>query len=73
MNRKVRFGFVLTEDEKKTLIRLSEVEGGLSEAATLRRLIHRAAREHGLGIQTKPGIHAMANKPEFSRPGRVNP
>ena len=73
MNRKVRFGFVLTEDEKKTLIRLSEVEGGLSEAATIRRLIHRAAREHGLDIQTKPGTRAMFNEHEFSRPGRVNP
>lgn len=50
MNRKVRFGFVLTEDEKNTLIRLSEVEGGLSEAATLRRLIRRAAREQGLDV-----------------------
>jgi len=51
MNRKVRFGFVLTEDEKHTLIKLAEAEGGLSEAATLRRLIRRAAKEQGLGNQ----------------------
>ena len=51
MNRRLRFGFVLTEDEKHALTKLAEVEGGLSEAATLRRLIRRAAQEHGLGTQ----------------------
>jgi hypothetical protein len=45
MNRRVRFGFVLTEEEKRALTRLAEAEGGLSEAATLRRLIRRAAKE----------------------------
>ncbi|MBI5034075.1 MAG: hypothetical protein HZB51_26435 [Chloroflexi bacterium] len=51
MNRKVRFGFVLTKDEKNALVRLAELEGGLSEAAMLRRLIRRAAKEQGLGTQ----------------------
>ncbi len=51
MNRRVRFGFVLTEEEKRALTRLAEAEGGLSEAATLRRLIRRAAKEQGLETQ----------------------
>ena len=49
MKRKVhRFGFVLTDDEKQALARLAEIEGGLSEAATVRRLIRRAANERGV-------------------------
>ncbi len=56
MNRKVRFGFVLTENEKQALTKLAEAEGGLSEAATLRRLIRRAAKEQELITQvTGPG------------------
>ncbi len=48
MRKGIRFGFVLTEDEKCALTRLAELEGGLSEAATVRRLIRRAAREAGV-------------------------
>ncbi len=47
MRKGIRFGFVLTEDEKSALTKLAELEGGLSEAATVRRLIRRAAREVG--------------------------
>ena len=48
MNRQIRFGLLLRPDEKQALNRLAEVEGGLSRAATLRRLIRKAAHEKGL-------------------------
>jgi hypothetical protein len=48
MDRTERFGLILSPAEKHTLARLAEVEGGLSQAAILRHLLRRAAREHGL-------------------------
>ena len=54
MFKRVRFGFVLTEEEKCALTGLAEAEGGLSEAATLRRLIRRAAKEQGMGLRAIP-------------------
>ena len=43
-----RFGFWLTIDEKILISQLAQLEGGLSQAALIRRLIHQAALEHGL-------------------------
>ena len=65
MNRRMRFGFVLTEEEKRALCSLAEVEGGLSEAAMLRRLIRRAAQEKGLSVR------ATARVPRVARSMRV--
>ena len=48
MNRRLRFGFVLTPPEKRALVQLSDVEGGLSQAATIRRLSRKEARRYGL-------------------------
>jgi len=48
MSRDVRFGLVPTPAEKCALAQLSEAEGGLSQAATVRRLIRKEARRHGL-------------------------
>ena len=48
MYKSRRFGLVLTSAEKHALNRLAEIEGGLSQAATLRRLIRQAAAERGL-------------------------
>jgi hypothetical protein len=48
MNRHHRFGLLLSPAEKHMLELLAEAEGGLSQAATLRRLIREAAIEHGL-------------------------
>lgn len=48
MTREIRFGLLLLPDEKRALTRLAEAEGGLSKAATLRRLIRKAAHEKGL-------------------------
>jgi hypothetical protein len=48
VNKSERFGLVLTETEKRALDKLAEIEGGLSLAATLRRLISRSAEKRGL-------------------------
>jgi transposase len=53
MDKSERFGFVLTPTEKRILGRLAEMYGGLSKAATLRRLIRQEAKNHGLW----PNIH----------------
>ena len=47
MNRQHRFGLLLSAAEKQVLQRLAEMEGGLSQAAMLRRLIREAGRERG--------------------------
>jgi hypothetical protein len=48
MDRTERFGLNLSPDEKRVLRQLAEVDGGASQAATLRRLLRREARERGL-------------------------
>lgn len=47
MDKSLRFGMVLSPAEKYALVRLAEVEGGLSQAAIVRRLIRRAALQCG--------------------------
>ena len=48
MQKTERFGFWLSNNEKIIISQLAEIEGGLSQAALIRRLIHRAAQERGL-------------------------
>ena len=48
MNKSKRFGLVLTATETRVLKQLAEAEGGLSKAATVRRLIRQEARRLGL-------------------------
>lgn len=48
MDRTERVGFWLTSKEKHLLTCLAEIEGGLTQAALLRRLIHLAANEYGI-------------------------
>jgi len=48
--RTEQFGLVLLPSEKRALERLAEAEGGLSQAATLRRLIREAATLRGLWL-----------------------
>ena len=43
-----RFGLSLSPRERQALKHLAEVEGGLSQAALVRRLIRNEARERGL-------------------------
>jgi hypothetical protein len=59
MHKSKRLGLVLTPAEKNAVVRLAEVEGGLSQAAVVRRLIRQAAKSHGLwpaatSAQTRP-------------------
>jgi hypothetical protein len=48
MQKTERFGLVLSTQERIALKRLARAEGGLSQAAVLRRLLRLAARERGL-------------------------
>ncbi len=50
MEKTERFGFWLTTNEKFVIARLAELEGGLSQAALVRRLIRRAAMEKGINL-----------------------
>jgi hypothetical protein len=60
MNREIRFGLLLHPTEKRALNQLAEVEGGLSRAATLRRLIRKAAHEKGLWPPTNQRSETQA-------------
>ena len=44
----VRFAFMLTHSERLALSKIADIEGGLSDAAVLRRLIRRAASDYGV-------------------------
>lgn len=48
MQKSERLGLVLTPAEKTVVQRLAEAEGGLSQAALVRRLIRKEAREKGM-------------------------
>ena len=48
MRRNIRFGMVLSQSEKATLTKIAEIEGGLSKAAVIRRLIQREAYTQGI-------------------------
>ncbi len=50
MQKSMRFGMVLSKPEKEIVIKLAEIEGGLSQAALIRRLIRRAATDRGLWL-----------------------
>ena len=50
MRKTKRFGFALTHLEKDAIAKLADLEGGLSQAAMLRRLLRKAAIENGLEI-----------------------
>ena len=47
MNKTERAGLILTKQEKSWILSLAEFEGGLTQAALIRRLIRKAAMEHG--------------------------
>ena len=46
--RSLHFSFLMTPTEKGLIEELARLEGGLSRAALLRRLVYVAARERGL-------------------------
>lgn len=41
-----RIGLIVTEEEKSWVVNLAKLEGGLSQASLIRRLIHQAAEHH---------------------------
>ena len=50
MEKTERFGFWLSSDERLMLSCLAKFEGGLSQAALIRRLIRKAASDHGFNL-----------------------
>lgn len=58
MHRSERFALVLTPIEKAAVKRLAEIEGGLSQAALVRRLIHREAQRLGLWPLAEGATHS---------------
>lgn len=53
MYKTERFGMILTPDEKRTLEALAEDAGGLTMAATVRRLIRKEGHRLGLWMPTE--------------------
>jgi hypothetical protein len=43
-----RIGLIVTEEEKKWVIQLAEIEGGVSLASLIRKLIRQSAERHNL-------------------------
>ena len=43
-----RLGLIVTEEEKRFVVQLARIEGGLSQSSLIRRLIHKAAEQQGL-------------------------
>jgi hypothetical protein len=48
MNKTERFGLIITPAEKVAVQRLAEAEGGLTQAALIRRLIRTEAQRRGV-------------------------
>ena len=71
MSRDLRFGLVLSEEEKNALVQLAELAGGFSQAAFLRSLIRDAARKEGIWPRPIQRVELKRNKGEW-KPG-VNP
>jgi len=55
-----RFRFVLTQLEKDALAQLAEIEGGWSEAATVRRLIRRAVHDVSAWMRSPRLFHMLS-------------
>ena len=48
-----RIGLIVTEEEKKWVIQLAEIEGGLSQASLIRRLIRQSAERYNLTTKSE--------------------
>lgn len=62
MYRTERLALVLTPAEKTVVKEMAEAEGGLSQAALVRRLIRNAAQECGIWPPDKKRIAARQTK-----------
>ena len=66
MRRTRQLGILVSPAEKAALKRLAEVEGGLSQAALVRRLIRKEAKRHGFWppeaeAQSRGAYHVVAD------------
>jgi hypothetical protein len=59
MYKTKRLALVLTPAEKTAVVEMAEAEGGLSQAALVRRLIRNAAQERGIW---PPDQHRIASQ-----------
>ena len=62
MQKTERLAVVLTPAEKSAVVEMAEAEGGLTQAALVRRLIRDAARQRGLWPPEHPrcsGLNAQ--------------
>jgi hypothetical protein len=57
-----RIGLIVTEEEKSWVLQLAKLDGGLSQASMIRRLIHKAANESGLKSASSSEINNQQNK-----------
>lgn len=48
MDKTERFGLVLTPAERAAVVKIADSEGGLSQAAVIRRLIRHEAQRNGV-------------------------
>ena len=48
-----RIGLIVTKEEKKWVIQLAEIEGGLSQASLIRRLIRQSAERYNLTTKSE--------------------
>lgn len=69
MEKTVRFGLLLYPAERRVLETLAEINGGLSLAATLRRLIRKEAGQCGFW---PPGRESARQRPEGCRHTATN-
>ena len=72
MRKTQRLGLLLTEREKAWVINLARLEGGLTQAALIRRLINKAGKEHGLCLDLYQFKQGTGNLPHVEDENRNN-
>lgn len=60
MRKSERFSLLLNTQEKQTLEKMAEMEGGLSMSALIRRLIRMAAAEQGVWPPSETSNQAIS-------------
>jgi len=68
MNKKYRMGISLSEIERKALLVLAEIDGGLSQSAEVRRLIQQAAKQKGVWDDLRNHLCTMPSKAFENKP-----
>ncbi len=68
MYKKKRLGLVLSACEKRLVAQLADLEGGLSQAALVRRLIRKAGEDRGLWPQGRSEASGNARRASTNPP-----